>query len=265
MDGCMKNRIIIGLLFIFIPSVLLASEMTPNYRLEIPSIGQQDWQAIISNDIMSTDTIMGIMSEDITLGNPILTSNTLKIQILSNDAVNQDTKLAILSNDAVIQNVNLNILSNDAVIQNTKISILSNDAVIQDVKLAIISNDAVVMKQAGIAVYIGGAQSVILTGDSSVMLEVPFNCTIVSACLVVQPSGTMSIDIWKDTYDNYPPTDADSICPHHELLVTSGAKSMDGTLIGWTTSLVKGDIMIITADAVNTVQDAMVSLKVNKR
>jgi len=59
----MKNKFLIGL-FLLIPSLLFASEITPNYNLAIPSIASKDWQPEISRDIISMDSFIKMLSAD---------------------------------------------------------------------------------------------------------------------------------------------------------------------------------------------------------
>lgn len=44
-------------------------------------------------------------------------------------------------------------------------------------------------------------------------ITVPFGCVITEWTLLADQSGSIGVDIWKDTYANYPPTSADTIIP----------------------------------------------------
>ena len=83
--------------------------------------------------------------------------------------------------------------------------------------------------------------------------RVPFDCTIVGNELYADASGSIVIDIWNDTYANYPPTDADSITASAPPTLSTADKSTDTTLTGWTTSLSAGDILKFNVDSVSTV------------
>jgi len=61
-----------------------------------------------------------------------------------------------------------------------------------------------------IGITIDGGGSAITTGQKG-YIEVPFACTISRATTLADQSGSIVIDVWKDTYANYPPVDADSI------------------------------------------------------
>lgn len=99
-------------------------------------------------------------------------------------------------------------------------------------------------------VTINGGGSVITTGVLPLAVEVPYNCTIVGVRLLSTVSGSIVIDVWKDTYANYPPTDADSITASAPPTLTGAVKSEDTTLTGWTTALSEGDILMFNVDSV---------------
>jgi hypothetical protein len=110
---------------------------------------------------------------------------------------------------------------------------------------------------------IDGGGVVITTGQKG-YLEVPFNCTITAARLFADQSGSIVIDIWKDTYANYPPTDPDSITSATPPTISSATKSQDTTLSGWTTSITAGDILGFNVDSVTTITRVTVSLTVQR-
>ena len=60
----MKNKLLIGLLFLLFPILSHASEITTHYNMRIPAIASKDWQPEISQDIISIDSIMKMLSED---------------------------------------------------------------------------------------------------------------------------------------------------------------------------------------------------------
>src|SRR6266478_2257713 len=68
-------------------------------------------------------------------------------------------------------------------------------------------------------------------------LQIPFACTITSWTLLADQSGSIVIDLWKDTYANYPPTIADTITASAKPTLSSATKNTSSTLTGWTTSV----------------------------
>lgn len=108
---------------------------------------------------------------------------------------------------------------------------------------------------------IDGGGSAITTGEKG-HLEVPFDCTITAVTMLADQSGSIVIDVWKDTYANYPPTNADSITASATPTISSAVKSQDTTLTGWTTSLTAGDILAFNVDSVTNITRVTISLKV---
>src|SRR4030042_2706551 len=90
------------ILVLLLSTNVYASEFTANYNLEIPSPGDRDWQPIISKDIISIDTALGIVSAD-----------TFKIAIISTDLNAQIIKSNILSADVNVLQTKTTIISND--------------------------------------------------------------------------------------------------------------------------------------------------------
>jgi len=118
-------------------------------------------------------------------------------------------------------------------------------------------------KDAGIEFVIDGGGAVIAAGFKG-FLEVPFACTIKEASLLADVSGSIVVDVWKDTYANHPPTDADSITASAVPTISSAVKSQDTTLTGWTKTLAKGDILGFNVDSCTSITNCTLSLKVER-
>lgn len=114
-----------------------------------------------------------------------------------------------------------------------------------------------------ITFIIDGGGSAITTGVKG-FLEVPFACTIQRVTALADQSGSIVVDIWKDTYANYPPTDADSITASAPVTITTATKAQDATLTGWTTSITAGDVLGFNVDSATTVTRVTIALKVTK-
>ena len=114
-----------------------------------------------------------------------------------------------------------------------------------------------------LSVVVGDGVSVVPTGVVE-YLEVPFACTINRVTMLADQSGSLVVDIWKDTYANYPPLDADSITASAVPTITTAVKSQDSTLTGWTTAVTAGDILAFNVDSSTTITQATVSLKCTK-
>lgn len=83
-------------------------------------------------------------------------------------------------------------------------------------------------------------------------LIVPMNCTINAVYLLADTDGDIVVDIWKDTYANFPPTDADSITSATPPTLSSAKKYNDTTMTGWIRRLLEGDILRFNIDSIAT-------------
>lgn len=118
--------------------------------------------------------------------------------------------------------------------------------------------------EAGIEFMIDGGGSTISTGTAG-WLAVPFACTIKAVRLLADQSGAIKIDLWVDSYANYPPTNDDTITGGNEPeIAASGVKDEDTSLTSWTTALAKGDIIYYNVDSVTAIERCLVVLEVDK-
>lgn len=116
-----------------------------------------------------------------------------------------------------------------------------------------------------IRVIVDGGGSALTTGAKKVYVTVPIDCTITKARLLADQSGSVVLDVWKDTYANFPPTVADTITASAKPTLSSAQKSEDSTLTGWTTTLAAGDIIEVNVDSATTVTKAILDLFVRPR
>jgi hypothetical protein len=107
---------------------------------------------------------------------------------------------------------------------------------------------------------IDGGGAAITTGKKG-DLEVPAAVVIASGRLAADRTGSIKVDIWKDTYANLPPNNTDSICGGNELQIASGVKDRDVTLAGWTKNFAAGDWLRYNVDSCTTIQRCTVSLR----
>ena len=109
----------------------------------------------------------------------------------------------------------------------------------------------------------GGA--VLNTGSSIAgAIQVPFACAIESVTLLADQSGSVVVDLWKDSYANYPPTVADTITAAALPTITTADKSTDSTLTAWTKTLAAGDIILGNIDSVTSITALKLILKVKR-
>ena len=140
-----------------------------------------------------------------------------------------------------------------------QVTVTNGDGVAGNPTLSLASN---ALTQS-IGITIDGGGSAITTGVKG-YIEVPFACTINRATLLADQTGSIVIDVWKDTYANYPPTVADTITASAKPTLSTATKSQDSTLTGWTTSVSAGDILGFNVDSATTVTRVHLILKVAK-
>jgi hypothetical protein len=112
-----------------------------------------------------------------------------------------------------------------------------------------------------IGITIDGGGSAITTGSKG-FIYVPYACTISSATLLADQSGSIVIDVKKIAYGSFPSTS--SICASAKPTLSSEQNSQDSTLTDWTTSISAGDVLEFYVDSCTTTTRANLILKVVK-
>lgn len=118
---------------------------------------------------------------------------------------------------------------------------------------------------AAVAFVIDGGGEVITSGTQG-KLEIPFPATIAHCRLLADQSGSIGIDLRKDTYAGYEGiVAADSICSGTRPILSSAMKYQDATLTGWNKKIASGDILAYIVDAgISNITRCTVSLGVYK-
>jgi hypothetical protein len=73
-------------------------------------------------------------------------------------------------------------------------------------------------------------------------------------------TGSIKVDVWVDSYANFPPTNADTITGANEPAISSGVKDVDTTLTSWGTTLAAGAIMRFNVDSCTTIERCTIEL-----
>ena len=110
-----------------------------------------------------------------------------------------------------------------------------------------------------IPIIIDGGGATITTGIKG-DIEVPFDCTITQWTALGDQTGSIVVDVWKDTYANYPPTVADTIAGSEKPTISSAVKGQDTSLTTWTTAVTVGDTIRYNVDSVTSIQRVTVNL-----
>jgi len=112
-----------------------------------------------------------------------------------------------------------------------------------------------------IAFFIDGGGSAITTGIKGA-IRIPFKCEILSVSLLGDQSGSIVVNIWKDTLANYPPTVGDKITDTTPPTITTDTDSEDTTLTDWTKAIASGDVLMFNVDSVTDIEWASLIIKV---
>lgn len=99
---------------------------------------------------------------------------------------------------------------------------------------------------------IDGGGSAITTGVKGDIKLPEYAGTITKWTLLADQSGSITVDLWKDTYANYPPVVGDSITASAKPAISADTKAQSSTLTGWTTSFAAGDIIRVNVDSATT-------------
>ena len=127
------------------------------------------------------------------------------------------------------------------------------------------ATNKLVTDEAAFVFYIDGGGSAITTGVKCFQ-TVPFNCAITEYTLLADQSGSIVIDIWVDTFTNFPPTDADTItgADEPELSLAQSKRSAASDIKKWKLNLAKGGVIGINVDSCTTITWCTLTIKVKK-
>ena len=101
----------------------------------------------------------------------------------------------------------------------------------------IIGLSGTINKTVQFGISIDGNGGTVSTGIKS-YIRIPTNIIISGWSIVSETSGLMVIDLWNDTYNNFPPTVADSISPSLKPTLTGiFTKNQNNSLTTWQTGI----------------------------
>jgi hypothetical protein len=107
---------------------------------------------------------------------------------------------------------------------------------------------------------IDGDGVAITTGEKG-HIEIPFGMVITGWTLLGDQTGSIEIDVWKDTYANFPPTIADTIAGTELPTISAATKGQDLTLSSWTTAVAAGDVLAFNVNSAATITRATLSIR----
>ncbi len=126
---------------------------------------------------------------------------------------------------------------------------------------AVLTGAGTTYSQFGITIDGGG--SAITTGLKG-FVYVPYDCTIVSATLMADQSGSCVIDVWNRAFASFPPTVTQTITASALPTLSTAQSSQNTTLTGWTTSLLANSVLAFNVNSATTVTRVTLNLKVSK-
>jgi hypothetical protein len=113
-------------------------------------------------------------------------------------------------------------------------------------------------------INISNGNNVINLGQKG-FVKMPYNGIITSWTLMTSVSGSVSVDIWKDSTNNFPPTISDSIVNGNYLNLNNEYINSENNLSGWTTtSFVEGDIFTFNVISASTLTNMNLTINVTK-
>lgn len=137
----------------------------------------------------------------------------------------------------------------------TGITVTNGNGVSGNPTVALSSNGQ--LRSFGISIGSTTSNAQAITTGVAGYVTIPFACTITGWTLLGvattgSSTGSIVIDVWKDTYANYPPTVADTIAGSEKPTISAATKGQDLSLSTWTTSVSAGDIIGFNVDSCTT-------------
>jgi hypothetical protein len=109
-------------------------------------------------------------------------------------------------------------------------------------------------------IVIDAGDSVITTGIKG-DLVIPYNLKILSWQILADQTGSIELDIWKDTYANFPPVVGDSIIGGGYPSISASNKNTSSSLGSWvTTEIQRNDILRFNVRSVSSIKRATFTL-----
>lgn len=97
----------------------------------------------------------------------------------------------------------------------------------------------------GLIIGIGDFIGAPITTGVRAYFRVPFGIRISAWTVLADAVGDLQLDVWRDTYANFPPTIADTITGSEKPTLTAQQKNEDAALSTWSTDVNAGDVLAI--------------------
>ena len=93
--------------------------------------------------------------------------------------------------------------------------------------------------------------------------RVPRTGTITGWDVVADVSGSIVVDVWHDSFANFPPTTADSIAGTEKPTLSAAQNNQNPALSSWAAAVTAGDYVCFKVDSAATVTWVLVTLIVD--
>lgn len=103
-----------------------------------------------------------------------------------------------------------------------------------------------------------------IPAGAKVFYEIPFACILTGYTLLSEMTTTAVLDVWVDSYANYPPTVGDTITAAAKPTLSAAMKSQDNTIATWTKSIAAGSIVMANVDSNSAATKLSLSLRAVK-
>jgi hypothetical protein len=112
----------------------------------------------------------------------------------------------------------------------------------------------------GFLFVIGDVNGGVINTGLKGFFMVPYTCDVTGWTLLGDAVGSIVIDVWRDTYANFPPTVADTITGSEKPTLTAQIKNQDLSLGTWNRTVNAGDVLAFNVDSAATVKQASLIL-----
>lgn len=118
--------------------------------------------------------------------------------------------------------------------------------------------------QSALPLMMNGGSSPLSTGIVG-WLVIPSDCVITGWELSSTETATMTVDVWKTAFANFPPTGANSITGGNPPMLVGQKLNSDTVLAGWTRNISRRDVIMYNINSTNgNAIRAMISLDVTR-
>lgn len=121
------------------------------------------------------------------------------------------------------------------------------------------------LSKSGVGIVIDGQGGVIATGGYGPVISHKAGTITGWTILEISDtpnSGSIVVDVWKDTYANFPPTVADTIAGTEKPTLSTQTKNQDLTLTTWTTSVAAGDMFKFKVESATGVYKILIIIHI---